>query len=78
MVTITLSSKEANSYLVKLLGLLAEAIAWVWKQKKQISFEVPDEYAKNRTGAGGSCLRWEPPRGATEAEILIGILRRMR
>lgn len=75
MAEITLNRTQLMTYLVRLLGLLAEAIGWASERHKKIRFDVPDEYA--RSNSGGNCLLHAPPPGRDEVEILLGILKKM-
>ena len=76
MAHVTLDAKEISGALLSLLNRMAHAIGWVCRKRGKITFEVPDPIAPARK-PHGACFSPVRPRERAEAEILLGILKRM-
>lgn len=76
MAQVTSSSRAVIPHLVTLSKVLAEAIGWVSVRNRKLVLELPDEYAPRKSTAS-TCCRYLSPRGNTEAQILIAILKKM-
>jgi hypothetical protein len=78
MAQVTLDNKEISGALLSLLNRLAQAICWVCRKRGKVTFDVPDRLSPSpKVGPLIHCLAPVSPLERAEAEILLGILKKM-